>query len=215
VPTNLLEVDPVEPSESVIGAAAEAIRRGQVVAIPTDGLYSLVADPFNLQAVGRVFAAKGREPVRSLPLLVSELSMAEELCAEVSARFRLLARVLSARATHRDCPGFAEGSAPGDGQHRASRLRHSRSQVAQALLQRLQQPLIATSANISGQPTCTSGISVFGTMDGRLDLVLDGGTCPGLGPTTIDITEPYWRVIKEGAVPERTRRGLAANVRHI
>jgi L-threonylcarbamoyladenylate synthase len=40
-------------------------------------------------------------------------------------------------------------------------------------------------------------------MDGRLDLVLDGGTCPGLGPTTIDITEPYWRVIKEGAVPEK------------
>ena len=89
----MLEVDPVEPSESVIAAAAAAIRRGLVVAIPTDGLYSLVADPFNLQAVGRVFAAKGREPARSLPLLVSELSMAEELCAEVSARFRVLARV--------------------------------------------------------------------------------------------------------------------------
>jgi L-threonylcarbamoyladenylate synthase len=82
-------------------------------------------------------------------------------------------------------------------------LRHSRSNVAQALLRKLNQPLIATSANISGQPTCTSGIEVFGTMDGRLDLVLDGGTCPGMGPTTIDITEPYWRVIKEGAVPEK------------
>ncbi len=203
MPTNLLEVDPVEPSESVIGAAAEAVRRGQVVAIPTDGLYSLVADPFNLQAVGRVFAAKGREPVRSLPLLVSELSMAEELCAEVSARFRLLARVFWPGPLTVIVPASPKVPLRATGNTGRLGLRHSRSQVAQALLQRLQQPLIATSANISGQPTCTSGISVFGTMDGRLDLVLDGGTCPGFGPTTIDITEPYWRVIKEGAVPEK------------
>ncbi|MCA2972043.1 MAG: threonylcarbamoyl-AMP synthase [Acidobacteriaceae bacterium] len=203
MPTNLLEVDPVEPSEAVIGAAAEAVRRGQVVAIPTDGLYSLVADPFNLQAVGRVFAAKGREPVRSLPLLVSELSMAEELCAEVSARFRLLARVFWPGPLTVIVPASPKVPLRATGNTGRLGLRHSRSQVAQALLQRLQQPLIATSANISGQPTCTSGISVFGTMDGRLDLVLDGGTCPGFGPTTIDITEPYWRVIKEGAVPEK------------
>ena len=90
--TDLLEIDQSAPSDDVIAQAAAAILRGQVIAIPTDGLYSLVADPFSLQAVGRVFAAKGREAGRSLPLLVSDVAMAEELCAEVSARFRLLAR---------------------------------------------------------------------------------------------------------------------------
>ena len=79
-------------------------------------------------------------------------------------------------------------------------MRHSRSRVANALLDWLDQPLIATSANISGQPTCRSGIEVFGTMDGRVDLVLDGGTCTGPGATTVDITEPYWKIIREGAV---------------
>ena len=82
-------------------------------------------------------------------------------------------------------------------------LRQSKSKVAQALIERINQPLIATSANLSGQPTCASGIEVFGTMDGRVDLVLDGGTCPGLGSTTVDITEPFWKVIKEGAILER------------
>jgi L-threonylcarbamoyladenylate synthase len=67
----------------------------------------------------------------------------------------------------------------------------------------LNQPLIATSANISGSPTCRSGIDVFGMMDGRVDLVLDGGTCAGAGATTVDITEPAWRVIKTGAVDEK------------
>ena len=75
--------------------------------------------------------------------------------------------------------------------------------MANALLEWLAQPLIATSANISGSPTCRSGIEVFGMMDGRMNLVLDGGLCPGAGSTTIDITEPYWRVIKRGAIEER------------
>jgi L-threonylcarbamoyladenylate synthase len=82
-------------------------------------------------------------------------------------------------------------------------MRQSRSRVAQALLDWLDQPLIATSANISGQPTCRSGIEVFGTMDGRVDLVLDGGACTGSGATTVDITEPYWKVIREGSVSEK------------
>jgi L-threonylcarbamoyladenylate synthase len=203
VPTDLLEVDQADPDEGVIATAAAAILRGNVVAIPTDGLYSLVADPFNLQAVGRVFAAKGREQARSLPLLVSDVPMAEELCAEVSARFRVLARVFWPGPLTVIVPASPKVPLRATGNTGRLGLRHSRSKVAQALLQKLNQPLIATSANISGQPTCTSGIEVFGTMDGRLDLVLDGGTCPGMGPTTIDITEPYWRVIKEGAVPEK------------
>ena len=75
--------------------------------------------------------------------------------------------------------------------------------MASQLIDLLNQPLIATSANISGQPTCRSGIEVFGMMDGRVDLVLDGGTCAGPGATTVDITEPYWKVIREGAIAEK------------
>ena len=82
-------------------------------------------------------------------------------------------------------------------------VRQSRSRIAHALLDWLDQPLISTSANISGQPTCHSGIEVFGTMDGRVELVLDGGSCSGPGATTVDITEPYWRIIKEGSVTEK------------
>ena len=58
-------------------------------------------------------------------------------------------------------------------------------------------------ANISGKPTCHSGIEVFGTMDGRIDLVLDGGQCSGEGSTTIDISDPAWKLIRQGAVSEK------------
>jgi L-threonylcarbamoyladenylate synthase len=82
-------------------------------------------------------------------------------------------------------------------------LRQSKSAVANALLDQLGQPLIATSANLSGQPTSRSGIEVFANLDGAVDLVLDGGHCSGEGSTTVDITEPYWRIIKEGAVTDK------------
>ena len=201
--TDLIEIDVERPQERAIELAAAAVRRGEVVAIPTDALYTLIADPLNLHAVGRVFAAKGREAQRSLPLLVSDVVMAEDLAKEVSTRFYLLARHFWPGALTIIAPASSRVPLKVTGNTGRLAMRQSRSKVANALLERLSQPLIATSANLSGQPTCTSGIQVFGAMDGRVDLVLDGGSIAGLGATTIDITEPYWRVIREGAIAEK------------
>jgi L-threonylcarbamoyladenylate synthase len=132
--------------------------------------------------------------------------MAEDLAKELPGRFFVLAR--------RFWPGpltiivAASAGVPLKVTGNTGRLalRQPRAAVANALLEKLGQPLIATSANISGQPTCRTGIEVFGMMDGRVDLVLDGGPCSGPGNTTIDITEPDWRLIREGAVSEEDIR---------
>jgi L-threonylcarbamoyladenylate synthase len=203
VATDLIEIDAERPSASAIDRAAEAIRRGQIVAIPTDALYTLVADPLNLHAVGRVFEAKGRETVRSLPLLVHNIVMAEELAREVPRRFHLLARRFWPGPLTIIVPASSRVPLKVTGNTGRLAMRQSKSIVAQMLIEKLNQPLIATSANISGQPTCSSGIEVFGVMDGRVDLVLDGGTAMGGGATTVDITEPYWRLIREGAIKEK------------
>jgi L-threonylcarbamoyladenylate synthase len=201
--TDLIEIDPDQPAPEAIERAAAHLRRGDVVAIPTEALYMLVADPLNLNAVGRVFAAKGREIHRSLPLLISGVFMAESMAKELSTRFHLLARHFWPGPLTIIVPASAKVPLKVTGNTGRLAMRQSRSRVAQALLDWLDQPLIATSANISGQPTCRAGIDVFGTMDGRVDLVLDGGTCNGLGATTVDITEPYWKVIREGSVSEK------------
>jgi L-threonylcarbamoyladenylate synthase len=201
--TDLVEIDPHKPQPEVLERAAAAVRRGQVVAIPTDALYILVADPFNLHAVARVFAAKGREPHRSLPILIGGLHTAEELATELNNRFYLLARRFWPGPLTIIVPASARIPLKVTGNTGRLALRHSRSETANQLIELLNQPLISTSANISGHPTCRSGIDVFGTMDGRLDLVLDGGLCSGPGATTVDITEPFWKLIKTGAVDEK------------
>ncbi len=201
--TDLVEIDQEQPQPEALARAAAAVRRGRVVAVPTDALYTLVADPFNLRAVTQVFKAKGREPHRSLPILVSGALMAEELAGELNNRFMILARRFWPGPLTIIVPASAKIPLKVTGNTGRLALRHSRSKVANQLINMLNEPLISTSANISGSPTCRSGIEVFGMMDGRVDLVLDGGACTGQGATTVDVTEPSWKVIKSGAIEER------------
>jgi L-threonylcarbamoyladenylate synthase len=203
VATDLIEVDQENPSEAVVDRAVDAIRRGKVIAVPTEALYTLVADPLNLHAVTRVFSAKGRESVRSLPLLVSDSTMVEDLAREVSRRFYVLARKFWPGPLSIILPASSHIPLKVTGNTGRMAVRQSRAKIVERIVGRMNQPVIATSANISGQPTCTSGIEVFGVMDGRVDLVFDGGVCTGAGSSTVDITEPYWRMIREGAVPEK------------
>ena len=201
--TDLIEIDRDAPGMRAIERAAAVVRRGGVVAIPTDALYVLVCDPLNLHAVGSIFAAKGRNIERALPLLVSDVVMAEELAKEVSSRFYMLARHFWPGPLTIIVPASSKVPLKVTGNTGRLALRQAQCKVATAMLERLNQPLISTSANLSGQPTMSSGIEVFGVMDGRVDLVLDGGPVTGPGATTVDVTEPYWRMIKEGAIPEK------------
>ncbi len=202
MPTELIEIDRENPDGGVIALAAEAVRRGQVVAFPTDALYVLAADPFNLHAVGRVFQAKRREIHRSLPMLVDSIMMAEDLGRDLSSRFYILARHFWPGPLTLIVPASARVPLKVTGNTGRLAVRQPNSPVAKQIIGSLETPLIATSANISGQPTCRSGIDVYGFMEGRVDLILDGGEVSGPGATTVDITAPYWRVIREGAITQ-------------
>jgi L-threonylcarbamoyladenylate synthase len=212
VATDLIEIDADQPGADAISSAAAIIRNGGVVAVPSDALYTLVADPLNLAAVLKVFKAKGREAQRSLPLLVSDILMAEELGKELTKRFYLLARHYWPGPLTLIVPAAAKVPLKVTGNTGRLGLRQSKAPVMIALLEQLGQPIISTSANLSGQPTSRTGIEVFASMDGAVDLVLDGGICSGEGATTVDVTEPYWKVIKEGSITEkelqRTLRGM-------
>jgi L-threonylcarbamoyladenylate synthase len=201
--TDLVEINPEAPQQDLLERAAALIRRGRVVAIPSDALYTLVADPFSLRAVSQVFKAKGREPHRSLPLLVRDALMAEEYAGELNNRFAILTRRFWPGPLTIIVPASAKLPLKVTGNTGRLAMRQSRSIVANQLIAMLNHPLISTSANISGSPTCRSGIEVFGMMDGRVELVLDGGACAGPGATTVDITDPIWKVIRAGAIEEK------------
>ena len=201
--TDLIEIDGTNPQPEAIARAVNEVARGRIVGVPTDALYVLVADPLNLQAVGRVFAAKGRETGRSLPLAVSDTLMAEDLAKDLTSRFHILTRHFWPGPLTIIVQASAKVPLKVTGNTGRLALRHSNSPTLNAMIEKTGHALIATSANKSGTPTIRSGIELFAAMDGRIDLVLEAGSCTGEGPTTVDITEPYWKVIREGAITEK------------
>ena len=198
--TSLIETSVDEPDRASVGAIAQAVRDGEVVAVPSDALYVLVADPFNLNAVAKVFDAKRRERHRSLPLLVDGILMAEEYAARLSSTFYLLTRRFWPGPLTVIVPASSKVPLRVTGNTGRLALRRSAAPLVAELVDRFGAPLIGTSANVSGRPTCRSGFEVLGTMDGRIRLIADGGPLNGPATTTIDITPPQWRLIREGGV---------------
>jgi len=205
----MAEVLPIQgdhPEEEKIAYAVNMLRRGELVAIPTDTLYALVADPFNLAAVERVFRSKSRAWDRSLPWIVESVEQVVELAQHLPSRFYLLA--------HRYWPGpltiivEAAGTVPlkVTGNTRRLAVRQPSSPIACALLSHFGMPLIATSANVSGYPTCASATEVLAMLGHHLSLILDSPVPDQQVATTVDLTVPTWRLIREGAISEEELR---------
>ncbi len=189
--------------EAILRRAALLISTGKVVAIPTDTVYGLGADPFNLAAVTEVFRVKGRTPARPLPLLVNSLDQASELTLNPPAPFFSLAK--------KYWPGPLTIVVP------ASRLvplkvtantgkvglRWPRAPLAVALIGAMGHALTGTSANLTDHPVCRSAEEVESQIGRLLPLIVDGGpTGDDLASTVVDLTEPSPRVLRYGPIAE-------------
>ena len=202
--TDLVELNLENPQPEIIDRAVREVARGKIVGVPTDALYVLVADPLNLHAVGRVFAAKGRETGRSFASGDFRRLDGRGFVERTQQPLLHSGAPFLAWAVDNDCAGIGKSAAQGDGQYRVgwrSAIRNRRH--LNMMVDKIGHALIATSANKSGKPTIKSGIELFAEMDGHIDLVLEGGLCNGQGSTTVDITEPIWKVIREGAITEK------------
>jgi len=165
-------------------------------------LYCLVADPFNLAAVMKVYQAKSRAWDRSLPMFVESVDQVAELARHLPSRFYLLA--------HRYWPGplsiivEASGSVPLKVTGNTGRLsvRKPAAAVPLGILAEFGTPLIATSANVSGFPTCREASEVLASLGTHLSLILESTIPESRTATTVDVTVPKWRLVRSGAIPE-------------
>ena len=206
-----LDVDPREPDARAVEDAVRVLRGGGIVAYPTETFYGLGVDARNRAACDRLFELKGRPAGKALPCIVSGVPQLEEVGRNLGSSVFLLARtfwpgpltlLIEAK------PGLAASSPDGGLAVRASGLRLPRDLAA-----RLGAPITATSANRSGSPPATTAGEVLSELGPGLDLVLDGGPCPGGLPSTIvDVREAPARLVREGRISfadvERVVSGL-------
>jgi L-threonylcarbamoyladenylate synthase len=194
-------VDPAAPQRDALQEAAKWIRNGGLVALPTDTLYGLAADPFRRDAVARVFAVKGRPDGRPLPLLAadadqvtSRLGPLSPLAERMSAKFwpGPLTLLVPAPAA------LASGVTGGSGR---VGVRVPANAIARAICRAADRPITATSANRSGEPATADPNEVERALGGDLDLLIDAGPTPGGPPSTIvDVTGATPALVRPGAI---------------
>jgi L-threonylcarbamoyladenylate synthase len=197
--------------EAVLEEAARCLRDGGLVAFPTDTLYGLGAVAAQERAVQRLFEAKERPGDRPLPIFVASAADVDSVATEVSQAGRRLMETFwpgGLTLVLRRHPRFHSlALAGGD----TVAVRVPAHPVALELLRRVGEPLTGTSANLSGRPGPRTAGEVRRQLGGRVDLIVDGGPCPGgVESTVVDCTVDPPRVLREGAVPaERVAAALS------
>jgi len=198
----VLKVDAANPDPRVLRYAAGWLNRGAVIAVPTDTLYALAADPVNLSAVEEIFRVKGRPESRALPILINSLVYATILARDLPDNFFRLAEACWPGPLTMVVDASNRLPLKVTANTRRIALRWPDSAIVSNLISELGVPLTGTSANISGSPTCASGAEVFTQLGDRLPLILDGGETNDAVPSTIvELRGEHWCLGREGAIP--------------
>jgi tRNA threonylcarbamoyl adenosine modification protein (Sua5/YciO/YrdC/YwlC family) len=203
VRAEILKVNAESPETSLIRYAADQIRAGEVLGMPTDTFYGLAADPFNLRAVDRVYDIKSRSRHKPLSLLIESVDQAEELAQPLPEEFYAL--------TRRYWPGpltiIVKASSKLPLKVTANTgnvaLRVPNAKIPLEVVKAAAIPITATSANLSGESECTTAQAVREQLQDRISIIVDGGTSPReVASTIVDLTdeEKRWYVLRQGAI---------------
>jgi L-threonylcarbamoyladenylate synthase len=183
-----------------IKKAVQIIRQGGVVAFPTETYYGLGVDPFNPQALTKLFAIKKRSSAKPVLTLITSQEQLSLLTLEIPSLFLPLFSLWPAPLTlvFKALPSLPSRLTGGTG---TVAVRISPHPLAMALVRAYRQPLTATSANISGKPPAVTADEVRMYFGDTVDFVIEGGKTPGGKPSTVvGIDNDALTVIREGVI---------------
>ncbi len=199
----ILRVHPDEPQTDRIDYIVSCLRKGEVVALPTDTFYGLAVDPVNLHAVEQIYQIKMRQKHKPLSLLIASVMQAYELARETDLHFDRLAErfwpgpltIIVRAGTKLPLRSTANTGNVA--------LRVPDAAIPRAVVERFGLPITATSANLQGAPECVHAACVRGQIGDRVPLIVDGGPTGRAQPTTLvdlSLGPGRWEILREGAI---------------
>ncbi len=191
-----------EPTKENIAAAAQIIRSGGLLAIPTETVYGLGADALNEQAVLRIFEAKGRPQDNPLIIHVPEASWLERYCEQVPPEAHVLAARFWPGPLTMILPRKPIVPLRTTGGLETVGVRCPDHPITRAVIAAADVPIAAPSGNTSGRPSPTCIADMIEDMDGKIEGMFDGGACSvGVESTIIDLTCRPPRLLRPGGLP--------------
>jgi L-threonylcarbamoyladenylate synthase len=201
--TFLIKVSAKRPQKRFILAAAEVLRRGGLVAFPTETVYGLGADALNAEAVKQIFLAKGRPLDNPMIVHIATVADLEALTERVPEEaIQLVEKFWPGPLTLilRKSAGVPDDVTGGLD---TVAVRMPQDRIALALIEALGHPIAAPSANLSGSPSGTTAAHVLQDFAGKIDMILDGGpVAVGVESTVLDLSRKPPAILRPGAITQ-------------
>lgn len=211
--TRLVAVDKDYPQQQLINAAAEIIRAGGLVAFPTETVYGLGGNALDEDAAAKIYAAKGRPQDNPLIVHIQHIKELEGIVEDVPPGADELMKTFwpgPLTILFRKKPVIPSGTTAGLD---TVAIRMPDHRIALELIKAAGVPIAAPSANISGKPSPTCAQDVLEDLNGKIDMILDGGTCPvGVESTVLDLSGPVPLILRPGGLPKEELEKILGHV---
>lgn len=194
-------IDITTEYERALEEAKRLINDGEVVGIPTETVYGLAANALNEDAVKKIFVAKGRPSDNPLIVHIAKFEDLEPLVSEIPEKVKIMAEHFWPAPLTMIMKKSERISNVVSGNLDTVAVRMPKSDYARAIIEVCGCPLAAPSANLSGSPSPTNAKYVYDDMNGRIPLIIDGGSSEiGVESTVISFAEDPPRLLRPGGV---------------
>lgn len=199
--TEILNVKDLKLNYKNIVKSAQYLRKGEVIAIPTETVYGLAADAFNENAIKKIFQVKGRPQDNPLLVHIYKIEQVYNICKNITKESK---EVFDAFWPGSVTLIFNKKGCISDAVTAGMKtvgVRFPKSEIARAIIKESGTLLVAPSANLSGKPSTTSAEHCYNDLNGKIPCILDGGSCSiGLESTIIDMSTSVPILLRPGAI---------------
>lgn len=208
-----IKVDPNDLNYDFIHEAGEILRRGGLVAFPTETVYGLGANALDASAVAKIFTAKGRPSDNPLIVHISEVSQVYDLADDLTVPAQRLMEVFWPGPLTVVLPKKPGIPPEVTGGLDTVAVRMPDNRIALEIIRAAGVPVAAPSANSSGRPSPTSAQHVLNDLEGKVDMIIDGGPCHvGLESTVLDLTSEPPVILRPGGITRERLEGVLGHV---
>ncbi|MEW6456627.1 MAG: L-threonylcarbamoyladenylate synthase [Acidobacteriota bacterium] len=197
----LIKIDPENPDFKRIEEVAFYLKEGKIMVYPTDTFYGLGGDPYNREVVERIYRIKERERGKPIPVIVSDVKMAEEMAGSIPDIFYKLVEKFWPGALTVVLKASSKAPRSIMANSNSIGVRIPNSKFCVELIRTCEFPITSTSANVSGEHEISSPERAIKDLLNKVELLIDGGNTKGFRPSTvIDLSSGRLTILREGAI---------------